>query len=334
MTARAHEAGIDMTPSAPVTDAATWRSRADESWRSLAARAFVVRRGALVVREPGGLRAVALWPYSQVLHAAAAVGAPESAALLASLESYRRGSAYAERPRGKRRYYDDNAWIGLALIAHGEVDAGQRVLDLLQEGCEEQADGSIGVRWVEGGMALHACSTGSTGLVASRLSAAVAQERRAQLLEMSRRCTAFLEGLVDEDGLVADHRRPDGSVDPSVYTYNQGLLVGLLNDLGRIDDAVALARRVQVAFDSERLWSHPPAFDAILVRELLRLDGVRPDVGLRAWCSAYLARAWTEARDPSTGLFTNGGIGRYDSGVVLDHAALTGAMAELASSPG
>lgn len=142
----------------------------------------------------------------------------------------------------------------------------------------------------------------------------------------------FLEGLLDTDGLVADRRSPDGSVDPSGYTYNQALLVGLLADLGRVDDAVALAVRVQVAFDEERLWSHPPAFNAIFVRELLRLDGGRPEEGLRAWCSAYLTRAWTEACDPATGLFTGGGIGRYDSGVVLDHAALTGAMAELARS--
>jgi hypothetical protein len=89
---------------------------------------------------------------------------------------------------------------------------------------------------------------------------------------------------------------------------------------------------VQAAFGEERLWSHAPAFNAILVRELLRLDRVRPDVGLRAWCSAYLTRVWSEARDPATGLFTNGAIGCYDSGVVLDHAALTGAMAALARS--
>ncbi len=324
--------GHQMTPSQPGHDDTTWRSRADEAWRSLAANAFVVRRGRLAVREPGGRQAVPLWPFSQVLHAAASVGAPESSALLATVASYRRGSAYAESPRGKRRYYDDNAWIGLALIAHGNGGSAQRVLDFLREGCVEQTDGSLGVRWVEGGESLHACSTGSTGLVASRLSAVGAEAERASLVELARRCTVFLEGLLAADGLVADQRRPDGSVDPSVYTYNQGLLVGLLADLGRVADAVALAARVQVAFDEERLWSHPPAFNAILVRELLRLDSRRPEAGLRAWCSAYLTRVWTEARDPVTGLFTNAGIGCYDSGVVLDHAALTGVMAELAHS--
>mgnify|MGYP002682689728 CR=1 FL=1 len=102
--------------------------------------------------------------------------------------------------------------------------------------------------------------------------------------------------------------------------------------LGREGEAVAAAGRVVAAFDPVRLWAHPPAFNAILVRELLRLDAARPDAGLRAWCTEYLSRVWSEARDPATGLFTGGGIGHYDAGVVLDHAALTGAMAALASA--
>jgi hypothetical protein len=245
-----------------------------------------------------------------------------------SLETYRRGAAYAERPGSRRRYYDDNAWIGLALLDHGDVDGAERVLHFLREGAVPVGEGGVGVRWVEGGEALHACSTGSTGLLALRLAdrvAGAADELRA----LARGCAGFLAQLLDADGLVADHRRPDGSVDPGVYTYNQGLLVGLWTGLGRLEDAEAMADRVRAAFGPERLWAHPPAFDAILVRELLALDAVRPSAGLRAWCASYLSRAWSQARDPDTGLLTAGGIGRYDSGVVLDHAALTGAMAAL-----
>jgi hypothetical protein len=309
-------------------DAAAWRSHAEQAWDALVRASFGARRGRTVVREPGGLRAVPLWPFSQVLHACALVGAPQSAALRETLETYRRGTAYSERPGNRRRYYDDNAWIGLALVDHGDLDGAARVLGFLREGCVPRDGGAVGVRWVEGGEALHACSTGSTGLVALRLASARGEAGGA-LVELAAACTAFLETLLDPDGLVADHLRPDGSVDPGVYTYNQGLLVGLLTGLDRADDALALADRVRAAFDAERLWRHAPAFDAILVRELLGLDAVRPDAGLRAWCTAYLARVLDQARDPRTGLFTGGGIGRYDDGVVLDHAALTGAMAVL-----
>ncbi len=309
-----------------------WRARSDDAWAALARRAFLGCRGRRVVREPRGLRAVPLWPFSQVLHAASAVDAVESPALLRTLESYRRGTAYAERPRGRRRYFDDNAWVGLALLAHGDAGGAARLLGFLREGCVTIAGGEVGVRWVEGGDALHACSTGSTGLVASRLAASADPGTSEDLVRLARGCAAFLEGLVGADGLVADSRRPDGSVDPAVYSYNQALLVGLRTDLGRHDDAVDLATRVVSVFDDDRLWAHPPAFNAILVRELLLLDAVRPDAGLREWCRAYLTRVWAEARDLSTGLFTGGGIGRYDDGVVLDHAALTGSMAALASA--
>ena len=274
-----------------------------------------------------------LWPFSQVLHTAALVGAEDASTLRVSLEAYRRGTAYAERPRGRRRYYDDNAWIACGLLSFGDVEAARRVVEFLREGAVLGPDGAVGVRWVEGGAALHACSTGSTGLIALRLGAVVGEGERAPLAELAAGCTAFLEGLLDGDGLVADHRRADGSVDPALYTYNQGLLIGLLTGHDRLDDAVALAGRVRRAFDAERLWAHPPAFTAILVRELVRLDALRPEAELRSWCAAYLDRVWTQARAADTGLFTGGGIGRYDDGVVLDHAALTGAMAVLATAP-
>jgi hypothetical protein len=315
--------------SSDAPDATLWASRAASAWESLVRASVARRRGALVVREPHGWRAVPLWPFSQVLHAAALVGAAEGPALRESLEAYRRGTAYAERPGNRRRYYDDNAWIALALLAHDEPEGAARILDMLREGAVPLPSGAVGVRWVEGGDALHACSTGSTGLVALRLVEHAREEERPGLVQLAERTTAFLEELLDADGLVADHLRADGSIDHGIYTYNQGLLVGLLTGLGRADDAVALADRVRAAFDPDRLWRHAPAFDAILVRELLALAAVRPGAGLRAWCAAYLDRIAQDARDPATGLFTAGGIGRYDDGVVLDHAALTGAMAAL-----
>jgi hypothetical protein len=318
-----------VTP-ADADDATLWASRAASAWEALVRASVARRRGGLVVREPHGWRAVPLWPFSQVLHAAALVGAPEAPGLRDALETYRRGAAYAERPGNRRRYYDDNAWIALALLAHDEPEGAARILDMLREGAVTLPSGAVGVRWVEGGDALHACSTGSTGLVALRLVEHAREEDRPGLVQLAERTTAFLEELLDADGLVADHLRADGSVDPGVYTYNQGLLVGLLTGLGRTDDAVALADRARAAFDPDRLWRHPPAFDAILVRELLVLDALRPDAGLRPWCAGYLDRVVHEARDPATGLLTGGGIGRYDDGTVLDHAALTGAMAALA----
>ncbi len=78
------------------------------------------------------------------------------------------------------------------------------------------------------------------------------------------------------------------------------------------------------------------AFNAILFRNLLALDAVAPDPRYRATMTAYLDRAWREARDPATGLFDRGGIGSYTAGKAdaLDQAGLVQlyALAALPSS--
>jgi predicted alpha-1,6-mannanase (GH76 family) len=314
--------------SGPTPD--VWRSRAEDSWAALARLSFR-HRPRPVVHEPRSLRAVPLWPFSQVLHTAAYLRAPESPQLLRALEAYRRGPAYAERPRHRRRYYDDNAWIALALLDHGEVEGARRILGFLADGCVRLDDGTVGVRWHEDAPTLHACSTGATGLAALRLAERLPAHEREPLRDLTERCCGFLVGQQGADGLVGDHRRPDGSVDGEVWAYNQGLLVGLLTGLGRVDEAVRLAATVQAFYGMDRLWAEPPVFVAILIRELLGLGAATGDGGLHAWGAAYLERVWEQAWDRRTGVLTGGGIGRYDGGRVLDHAALTGAAALLAS---
>lgn len=253
----------------------------------------------------------------------------------ATLEGYRGGDAYAERPGNRTRYYDDNAWIALAAIDLDDRkggpwrDTAARVLGFLREGEREVQSDQTGVLWVEGGRSLNACSTGSTGLVALRLACDASSSDRAKLVEFAERCLRFLTGtLRGADALVCDHRDEHGNVDPAEFTYNQGLAIGLhvgLADLGHVSElrlAQELAGRTLDAFEGERLWTHPPAFNAILFRELLALYAVDGD---RRWPSAvdaYMDRVWLEARDPETGLFTAGGIGRYDSDVALDQAGL------------
>lgn len=144
-----------------------------------------------------------------------------------------------------------------------------------------------------------------------------------------------------DDGLVADHLRVDGHLDTTVWTYNQGSTLALdvaLWSLGEgeaargLDGAQALAARTldHVAAD-DALWRQPPVFVAILMRELLGLDAVAPDPRWRRVASAYADRVWREGRDPRSGLVDGaGGLGRYDAGVVLDHAGVTQLWALLA----
>ncbi|HET7900288.1 MAG TPA: hypothetical protein VFL59_03810, partial [Candidatus Nanopelagicales bacterium] len=306
-----------------MTSPATWRSRAVEAWRSLDAAGIRPTRSGLAVREPGRRRREPLWPFSQVLHATVAVAPYDAAArdrlpgLWSALEDYRRGEGYAERPRMRTRYYDDDAWVALAALDAGDRALAARVLEFLRTGVR---DGG-GVLWVEGGATLNACSTGATGLVAARL--------HGPDDPVAHGAADFLLRLRDGDGLVADHVRADGSVDGRVFAYNQGLLVALLHAVGRTDEALDHARRTAAAFDRDRLWSHPAVFVGILLREVVVLLRDRPDTDLSAYVDDYLDRVWHESRTAS-GLLVGGGIGRYDSGTLLDHAGLVTALAALA----
>lgn len=312
-----------------VPGSTAWRDRGVQAWHALDEAGIVSTRAGLVVRQPARRRREPLWPFSQVLHATVAVASYDDDArarldgLWSALEAYRRGDGYAERPRLRTRYYDDDAWIAFAALADGSParqDLAGRVLRFLRTGVRD--DG--GVLWVEGGATRNACSTGGVGLVAARLPDEPGSR------EIAEGALAFLLRLRDGDGLVADHVRADGTIDPRVFTYNQGLLVGLLHELGRAEEALEHARRTASAFDADRLWQHPPAFTAILVRELVPVLRAHPDPVLSAYVEAYLDRVWHEARDPRTGLLTAGGIGRYDDGLLLDHAALVTALAALA----
>jgi hypothetical protein len=290
-----------------------------------------VRHGGVRVVEPRALRAVPLWPFSQVLHATAAAAGLDPGAvrtydhLVDALASYASGPAYAERPSATQRYYDDNAWVALAMLRRGrarETADVRRILGYLREGTVSLPDGSQGVRWVEGGEPLHACSTGATGLVAAALGDTGLAEG----------CARFLVGLADERGLVHDHRRADGSTDASHHVYNQGLAIGLLVAVDRVPDAQRLAAAAVAAYDLEALWGEPAAFVGILLRELVALHRADGDPRWTAYASAYLERAWSHARDGRTGLMSAGSIARYDRGVVLDHAALVTAMAALGAA--
>jgi hypothetical protein len=248
--------------------------------------------------------------------------------LLTTVETYRSGIAYSERPMNQRRYFDDNAWIALAAIDYGTKEsfaAAARIMEFLRQGSDALGPAEIGVRWVESGRNHHSCSTGSAGLVAIRLAdAGVIPAGPAR--EYAHGCANFLVALRGEDGLVRDHRRPDGGIDAGIYTYNQGLTLGLLAALGRLDESVELGNQSIKAFAGERLWKHAPVFNSIFIRELMKVHRIAPSQEWLDYAQGYLDRVWTQARHADSGLLRGGGIGEYDKDVLLDHAGLTHAM--------
>ena len=104
-----------------------------------------------------------------------------------------------------------------------------------------------------------------------------------------------------------------------------------------LDRARATATRALDELSLDRLWSQPPAFNAIYFRNLLQLDRVAPDPRIRASLEAYLGHARSSARD-GDGLYSGGGIARYDGDKhegmsTIDQASFVQMHALLAMSP-
>ncbi len=324
-------------------------ARAEAAWDALGA-SVVGRDGAgrTIVLDRAGGRAATLWPYSQVLHAAVVVGdlrdGPEPARRLGrGVERYRRGEAYKSRPSPGRgeRFYDDNAWVGLA-AAHarllGETEEvgrlARRVLGWVRSG----EDPTGGVRWREGRPGRHACSTGAAGILALRAGPGEGPGEDS-VVAFARRCTAFLTGpLLLPSGLVADNVDRD-RLDPTVWSYNQGLTIGLLELLDRagVDGAGGRARELaEVAVRhfgaQDRLWQQPPCLVSVFGRMLLLLHSRDGDPRWTSLVDDYLDRVWAQAADGSGG-FTRGGIGAYDRETTLDLAGIVVLSALRAARP-
>ena len=292
-----------------------WAELALEAWAALARDTFRHRwPSAKVLDGPGG-RPAAAWPLAHVLWAAAEVrvlgGDPSLDLLSEALRRLRSGDGFAATPRGTR-YFDDNAWLGLAFLRLDAVTgdptwrpAAQGLGRFVAHG--EDPDG--GVRWAEGSSSRNTCSTASAAWL-------VVDAGMPDAPDVPGRWMDWLDrNLRRPDGLYGD-RIEDGVVHDEVWTYNQGAALAATRSLGRPSDA--LRRAILAHWPAQGLWREPPAFAVIAYRALLA--GPDPAEVVERW-DPYLHRLVAEAREP-TGWFRGGGVGRYDERPTLDQAAV------------
>jgi hypothetical protein len=292
-----------------------WAERALEAWTALERDAIGSARGGLRVLDgPNGRRAP-LWPIAHVLWAAAEAvvvgGNPPIPELAAALQPYRSGDAFAATARGTR-YFDDNAWLGLAMlrlaVATADPTWRERASELtrfIERG--EHPDG--GVRWAEGSESRNTCSTASGAwllIAAATPDACRIGDRWMDWLDQT---------LLDPKGLYADRVEGD-RVHDQHWTYNQGAALAARRLLGRTTDDLRDA--ILERWSPGQLWAEPPAFAAIAYRAL---QDEQPDRIDAVW-DPYLERLAAEARDPNTGWYIRGGVGSYDGRPTIDQAAI------------
>lgn len=363
-----------------------------ELYAARAARAFAAMQSTFVGRDglyrrdgklhrPGA--AAHLWPFSRALAATLDLAGVESdlpgfdakaaiAGCLAQLERYwdpdSPPPAFSSDVRGTRlggdRYYDDNAWVGLALIQLERMRPGSGYLDRAEELFRFAVSGwdsrdvphAGGVFWVEQGRGIgvrnHDRNTVSNapnaelGLHLSELRGHPVVERGAiGAEEMYAWVLETLDASRDTDspatGLFWDKVRGDGTIDRTLWTYNQGSMIGANVLLARLksdaraeylERAEAIARKALRHFAGEGFARQPPEFNAIFFRNLLLLHPVTRDAELAAdiigAIRRYADHAWYRTRDARDRFhISHGGV------TLLGQSAIVQLLALLAWEP-
>jgi predicted alpha-1,6-mannanase (GH76 family) len=251
-------------------------------------------------------------------------------------DSGRPPRAYASDPPSARvggeRYYDDNAWVGLALVELERLRPGSGWLDRADElyrfalggWAAERTPNPGGVFWVEQGRGIGArnhdrnvvstAPNAALGLHLAELKASLSSgDDGVGAQQMYDWVLGTLDASRETDspgtGLFWDKLRGDGTIDRALWSYNQGNMIGLNVLLARSTDGPAapyIERAERIARKSLRHFSgahdrQPAAFNAIFARNLLLLHDATADERLRAEMIDALRRygdwAWEDRRD-------------------------------------
>jgi hypothetical protein len=333
-------------------------------------------------RRPGAV--AHLWPFARALVATLDVAgirpglttgfdaAEAIATHLEALERYRVADAdpapYASDVVGPRarsdRYYDDNAWVGLALIELERIRPGSGWLGRAGElfrfatgGWDERRDVPApgGVFWVQQGLLLgrrnhdrNTVSSAPNAQLGLHLAELTGQPPGPSgsigAVDMYEWVNTSLGADPDAPatGLFWDKIRGDGTVDRTLWSYNQGSMIGANVLLARGAPPAARhpyrARAETIARGALRHYAgiyerQPPAFNAIFFRNLLLLHDATRDADLQheiiGTMRAYADAAWADRRDRHDRF-------RFSRGqaTLLDQSAIVQVLALLAWDAG
>jgi hypothetical protein len=246
---------------------------------------------------------------------------------------------------GGVKYYDDNEWVGIELArlykrTHNPSTLGSAMAIIAFEMAGWQADPELAC---PGGIPFSNASENTDrntvtnapaaelGVQLYRITGNVQYLQFAEMAyEWVRRC------LLLPSSLYADHIRQHGVVESTLWSYNQGTMIGagtlLYQATGNgayLYQARQTAQAALAYFNPERLGSEIPFFASIYFRNLLYLDSVTRDPPGAKIAQAYADYAWQNRR-LTNDLFVSGSP---PSAQLLVQAAIVQIYALLSSPP-
>ncbi len=253
------------------------------------------------------------------------------------------GTAAPPTGPGGAKYYDDNDWIGIELVRLYKQTRDPAVLGTAEgimafEMAGWQSSPELGC---SGGLPFsnlaentdrNTITTAPAAELAVQLYRVTHQSQYLQFAVMAyewvRSC------LLEPNGMYGDHVNRRGILEPRLWSYTQGVMIGAGTLLYQVTGNGAYlyqARQTAAAalayFTPERLAREIPFFPSIYFRNLLYLDSVTQDPPGPRIAQAYVDYAWQHQR-LSSNLFV---AGSPPSGQLLVQAAIVQIYALLSS---
>jgi hypothetical protein len=330
---------------------------------------YYVRGSGLYEGEPFSF----LWPFSQALAATVSMAnipnlpialAPELHARLIGLRNYLDtnnsgalegtftsslaafdGTVAPPTGPGGAKYYDDNDWLGIELARIYKKTRNAGALGYAEgiiafEIAGYSTDPTFAC---PGGIPF---SNAAENTDRNTITTAPAAELGVQMYKITGNVAylRFAETaynwvrscLLQPNNLYADHIRTHGVIDPTFWSYNQGVMIGAgtllyqaTGNSGYLFQARQTAQAARAYFTPQRLGEENPFFPSVYFRNILYLDSVTHDPPGPKLAQAYVDYAWQHLR-LSDDLFV---AGSPASAQLLYQAAIVQIYALLSSPP-
>jgi hypothetical protein len=217
---------------------------------------------------------------------------------------------------GGDSFYDDNEWVGIELARLYELDhnpealqQAQQIMEFVMAGWRTSGPpgqplpcpGGVPFSNARGNVSRNTVTNGPGAELAVQLYRITHELRYLQFAEDA---YGWVRGcLLEPNGLYADHINLDGSIQRSLWSYNQGSMMGagmLLYLATRNPEYLAQARQTEKAalayFTYSRLSSENPFFAAVYFRNLLYLQSFTHESPGSLPVREYAYYAWLRHR--------------------------------------
>ncbi len=213
---------------------------------------------------------------------------------------------------GGTKYYDDNDWVGLEMVRLYQLTHNTALLGSAegimafeiagwQESPELACPGGIPFSNEANNNERNTVTTAPAAELGTLLYRATGNAQYLQFAEKAyewvRRC------LQQPANLYADHIGRRGTVEPKLWSYNQGSMIGAgtllyqaTGNAAYLYQARQTAKAALEYFNNERLGAEIPFFVSVYFRNLLFLDSVTHDPPGPAIAQSYVNYAWQNLR--------------------------------------